>query len=262
MSFKVYHNHIPRTGGVSILNHLTMADAFSYFKHYWRDDAYFDIAHENKIYEADFVSGHFGIGPNIIYPEIKTVTTIRNPINRIVSHFIAIKRFYEKENIFPENVKNDIVKLFDYWVNSEYDMLTKSNFQARYLTNSLSENYFNKNGRVEIPPNYDYENEKPILVLLKDAWGIDDKEPTYEMAMDYLSRCILVGKTENIADFIDSLFNILNNNFNINLINPKINKKMNGYKQSEILIEKISQQNIDILIKLNEIDMNLWESIP
>jgi hypothetical protein len=173
-----------------------------------------------------------------------------------------MRRFYENENIFPENVRGDLVKLFDHWINSDFDMLAKSNFQARYMTNTLSDKYFQEHGRVEVPPNYDYENDRPILILLKDAWGIDDKEPTYDKAMEYISNALLVGKTENVGDFIDSLFNIINDNFGLNLVNPKMNRKMNGYPEAPGLVESLPQQNINRIIELNNIDMSIWESIP
>lgn len=258
MNCKIYHNHIPRTGGGYVLKSLSQSYAFDHIKKYWRDDAYFDLPNLDKILDADFTSGHFGIEPNLLYPEFETVTILRNPIKRTISHFVAMRRFYETEDIFDERVRQDIKLLFDHWLNSEYDILSKSNFQARYLTNTLSKN----RSKVEVPDDYSYQNDKPILILLKEAWGIDNKEPSIHDAKKYLNECVLTGKTENIKIFTDLLFDLINNRFNIDIINPNIEEKINPRLDSVYIYESLSKQNIDLLTKLNEIDMELWQSIP
>jgi hypothetical protein len=262
VSFKIYHNHIPRTGGSYFLQSLSQSGAFDHIKKYWRDQAYFDLANEEKVLESDFVSGHFGIDPNLICPDINTVTMVRNPVKRVISHFVSMIRLYKTEPIFSEDVREDLVKLFDSWLNSDLDMMAKSNFQARFLTNTLSRKYLDEKGVIGVPEEYTYENDKPILTLLADSWGIDNKEPTFEDAMGYLSKCILVGKTEKVPEFTESFFNLLNINFNLSLINPKIDKKINSREQADIIYNSLSKQNLSLLISLNEIDMNLWESLP
>jgi hypothetical protein len=248
-----YHFHIPKTGGSYIENNLILSGIENIgIKKYSIDYRYlFDKPNPDMVLNSDFIHGHFGIEPLLINPDIKSFTTLRNPVTRVVSHFAML--------YFPIRQK-DSLRVFDEWLFDDSKNYTlKNNLQARFLTNKSLDD-IKMDGR-EIK-----ESEDPLE--MKFFWGtgfgIDIKEPTYNDAKNTLDSMVLVGKMEEMDIFMGNLYKLINDRFNINLIyskHPNKGDKKQTSQLSKYIQNNITDNQIQKILILNDIDIRLWNSI-
>lgn len=251
MSF--YHFHIPKTGGSYIENNLILSGIENTnIKKYSIDYRYlFDKPNLDMVLNSDFIHGHFGIEPLLINPDIKSFTTLRNPVSRVISHFAML--------YFPIRQK-DSLRVFDEWLlDDSKNYILKNNLQARFLTNKSLDD-IKMDGR-EIK-----ESEDPLE--MKFFWGtgfgIDTKEPTYDNAKNILDSMVLVGKMEEMDVFMDNLYKLINDKFNTNLIyskHPNKGDKKQTSQLSKYIQDNITDSQIQKILNLNDIDIRLWNSI-
>lgn len=251
---KIYHNHIPRTGG----NYLRDVVYYSLNpKMHIRHPDYFYKSLSLSDLDCDFISGHFGIEPLMLDPSIKSFTLLRNPINRLVSHFSVNKYYFNSKEEYDGLSEYEV---FKKWINNEEEMISKSNFQARYLTNGLDNS-------IEELIVLDRKNEtKEEMDRLHDitmvhGWGITKNEPTYEEALDSLNNMIAFGATENEDNFASRLISKINDLMDTNheLKNPF------GFKNEEpssiVLLEQLTEDDIRVISSYNQIDFKLWDYV-
>lgn len=174
---------------------------------------------------------------------IQWVTTLRNPIRRVISHYV---KTYDK------SIKNPIED-FENWVVSDLDFIAKNNMQSRFLINGFSEEYKNKTIHTD--------EINLVEKLRSDSWGIGKIDPTLESANKALKSMLLVGKTEHINYFITSLSDIMFDGYGINSIPINTNKIRNSNSMSDYIYKTADIRILKIIEKNNEIDFNLWESV-
>lgn len=174
---------------------------------------------------------------------IQWVTTLRNPIRRVISHYV---KTYDK------SIKNPIED-FENWVVSDLDFIAKNNMQSRFLINGFSEEYKNKTIHAD--------EINLVEKLRSDSWGIGKIDPTLESANKALKSMLLVGKTEYINYFIKSLSDIMFEGYGINPIPINTNKIRNSNSMSDYIYKTVDIRILKIIEKNNEIDFNLWESV-
>lgn len=251
---QIYHLHIPKTGGIYIVNNLKISGFFNINNlsmYQGIEGVNFDYLDYETIRLSNYIHGHFGSEPFDIIKDLLSYTTLRNPITRVISHFSMIH--------FPIKTSN-IMKVFNEWVhNDDIDYIVKTNLQARFLSNPLSKDYISKNYNNRFSTHIE-ENRQ----YWKDGFAIDIKEPTYQSAKNNLNKISIVGKMEYMDDFMSRLYTFINDNFKSNLIYNKIPEPKNHKRFSRL--SKYIQNNIQAsevkkLIDLNTIDMNLWESL-
>ena len=87
---------------------------------------------------------------------------------------------------------------FEEWVFSADDMESKSNFQAKFLVNGLTDHI------KELKPEFRHlegANIEQMNKIRQSGWGVDPASVSYEDAKNVLNEMILVGKTENMNEF-------------------------------------------------------------
>jgi hypothetical protein len=211
----------------------------------------FDKPNPDMVLNSDFIHGHFGIEPLLINPDIRSFTTLRNPVTRVISHFAML--------YFPIRQK-DSLRVFDEWLfDDSKNYALKNNLQARFLTNVSLDN-IKMNGK-DIK-----ESEDPLE--MKFFWGtgfgIDTKEPKYIDAKNMLDSMILVGKMEDMDTFMNNLYKLLNDEFNTNLIyskHPNKGSKKQTSQLSTYIKDNITKDQTKKILSMNNIDIELWSSI-
>ena len=192
---------------------------------------------------SNFIRGHFGNIPIQIDNSIKAVTTLRNPIKRIISHYV---KAYDK------SIKNPVMD-FENWILSDLDYKAKNNMQSRFLINGFSDKYIGKTIKLS--------ETKLINNFRADSWGIGDIDPTLESANKAIKEMELVGTIENISVFIKDLSKIMFDFYKIDPFIINMNQKKNSNSMSDYIYTKIDTEIIKIIEENNKIDFNLWESI-
>ena len=88
---------------------------------------------------------------------------------------------------------------------------------------------------------------------------INHKEINFNNVKESLDSMILVGTLENLNTFKDSLFEIVNKNFECNLTDINPEKEENVSDLSKYLYGKLNKSQINQIEKLNFIDFEAWE---
>jgi hypothetical protein len=210
---------------------------------YFRQSVYFEDLNKDDILKSNFISGHFGNIPTKIDDSIKSVTTLRNPIRRVISHYV---KTYDK------SIKNPIED-FENWFVSDLDFVAKNNMQSRFLINGFSEEY--KNKKIGL------DDTRLVEKLRADSWGIGNIDPTIDLANNALKDMLLVGKTEHINYFIKSLSAIMFEGYGIDPFYIKTNKIKNSNSMSDYIYKELDIRILKMIENNNEIDFNLWESV-
>ncbi len=254
----LYHLHIPKTGGSYIENNLYQSGIKNILvnndpiKIYTgTDNLNFDYIDPYHIKTSSFVHGHFGIGPMLIMPEIKPFTTIRNPLNRVISHFAM--------SYFP--IKNSLIMdTFDSWVfDDSKDMMIKNNLQSMFLTNEMSKEFIDSNK--DIKGSFEKED---MRTYWNSGFGINNIQPNIDKVRQILSKMIILEKTENMDIFMDKLYDYINKEFNCSLLymkfpEPKIDRHSSGL--SSFIRKNITKDQENKIKEMNELDFEIWNSI-
>jgi len=251
---QIYHLHIPKTGGIYIVNNLRMSGFFdirNLSMYQGTEKANFDYLDYETMRLSNYIHGHFGSEPFDVIKDLSSYTTLRDPVTRVISHFSMIH--------FPIKTSN-IMKVFNEWVhNDDIDYIVKSNLQARFLSNPLSKEYINKNYNSRFSTNIEEDRH-----YWRSGFAIDNNELTYEISKHNLNKISVVGKMENMDKFMDNLYLFINEKFKINLKYNKVPepvKHKRFSKLSNYIQKNIKSDEVQKITDLNTIDMNLWESL-
>lgn len=242
-----YHLHIPKTGGTQLSSIL--------------NDNLFPILLKNNISIFNYNNynkrnkSHSGWKPVIHNQYI--VSSFRDPVKRIISHFFWMLKLIEKNEIkitkenkhlfyFQPNVKdykNPTKQEFIYWIEKNKD----------YLSDYQSKNFFYRENDYVVP-----------TCLQGSSSALSIKEFNKNEAIKNILRTDLLIKTENIK--IDNFKNILNkilNDFDLKNENKimKININLsNSYNKSLIFYKSLSKEEVEYIESLNILDLEIYNT--
>lgn len=232
-----YHLHIPKTGGTYIREHMTrfLSNNFK----------------ENNIKE---IVAHDGW--THVTPTTYVLTTLRDPVKRTVSHFA----FYLLVNGYFNNTEytDDIMKnMFIEWIdNPENDHVR--NFQSKNLFFTKSFNNINMS-----------KEDQYIDTMLEDGFLFNKQKDFLSINLsdkDILNRVKSIDMVIQDKDLNDYTCSIAieeickdfgfaykdNPIFFPNSIGDNVNDK------SDILFSLLSEQEIDYIYRINNIDSELY----
>ena len=246
MPYKLYYNHIPKTGGMYVIYNLE--NSFSkidldYKKYYIPD---LQATNIEDMSSSDLIQGHFGIEPHFYIPDLTTVVTIRNPITRLISNY----------SMSYTAVNSDTMKNFDEWLfNDDKAYLVKNNMQSRFLINSRSDKMIEECG-----PMGPHTSTEDHIKYWESGFGIGSIKPDYDTSISYLNSCELVMTTENLVNDINKFFNIINKKWGISLVNEDLRDPVRrSTNASKAIQNNLTERQKDKIISLNEMDMAIWE---
>lgn len=226
---KLFFDHLPKCGGTTLHGFL--------FKHYQPEkvfrilsiikggpieaqvQAFLDKPEEER-YAYDLIFGHHAFQfIDYIHPEMYKITMLREPVDRIISHYYFVKR----------NKKHHL-----------YEQVTSSQMSLeRYVTSGISEELDNW--------------------YVKHFSGLDEEtvyaDPDYALdcAKRGLTKFDLVGVLSQMDDFIAKLKKDVNLKGTFHVKN-KANKTQDRPKVSEV-----SAEAIEAIKRVNSLDIALYE---
>jgi hypothetical protein len=235
-----YFWHIPKTAGSSLTNTLKSNFPEDLVCPAWVWSQLIQIP-KNKINNYKYFSGHFYSAlPIILQKKLKTVTFIREPLARALSHYNHITR--TKEHYFHKTV----IKLgsFESFIlDSECQPLIR-NFQCKMLTSTFDPFQIAK--KLNLNDIKSYRLEQIIEVM----------EPSYNnlnllnQSISQINNFSFVGITERYNESLQSLSRI--SGFNLQYYELNKTEKM-------ITSNDISPSVKDFFYKINQADVDLYE---
>lgn len=214
---KIYHFHIPKTGGRFI---------YTSTIHFLNYDCQL-----NNI-DPRFVLRSQHSGWNNIDDDTYLYTTIRNPIERLVSHYVFYNVDIWHEN--PEDIKNQLLNKLK---SSELDYLC--NYQSKIICSEdtdleeKTDNYF------------EYDFSKLDERINRINFKIKTNEiSSLNVTKIYNDSCAWLG----IEPFQKEPINI------------SIKQNVFTNQKSKEVLQLLSQDDIDYLIEMNNVDWNLYNT--
>ena len=196
----------------------------------------------------DFFVWHLGTDPYSAFPNIPAFTTLRHPINRVISHFFfGLDYFY-----FHKDYTNidDIETLFNIWLTDDAFKLSTHNHQARFLTTGMN----------ELPtfprPKTFPDKETSDRIML--GFDIKDSPYTFEDAKKRLDSMVVSGVIEKLGDFNSRFIDYFKTEYGVKFNNLE-EKKEHVNQQSQEWAPTLSKKYGDRILELNQIDLALWE---
>jgi hypothetical protein len=260
----IYHYHIPKTGGVYVASNVEDLLLNQVGLKYTELREFFYFPHIDKefVLNSEYIAGHYGTEPFDYVPDTKAFTTLRHPVNRVISHFSLAKNYFlqapEYADLVDSNPNNDLQMMqaiLKRWVLSEDHMLAKSNFQARFLTNKLDP------AKQPIEEEKDFKLFKTATIAqgALEGWQIGTEiEPTFDGAMQTLSKMKVVGVVEKMDRFYPRLLTWLHEEFGKTYTWPNY-PPANARPISAQLSIDLDPEVVDRLVELNPIDYQLWD---
>lgn len=131
---KIISIHVPKTGGTSFYTMLRESYGVRAKRIQWPEDV--ATWNKGKLYKAnkpfiDVIYGHIQAHPNwlVQYPKAKLITWLRDPADRVISHYyhwIYNGGKGASNNVHYENFENDRPNLVEFAERAEYQSTVKA----------------------------------------------------------------------------------------------------------------------------------------
>jgi hypothetical protein len=236
-----YHLHIPKTGGTSL-------------EFFLIQNVYKKLLSNNiSIFKDDFNGAHLGWKP--VTDNSYIVSSFRDPVKRVVSHFFWTLKIIEQFNpqitwknahlVYPatkiRDYKNPTKKEFMSWVE-------KNN---QYLSNYQSKNFFYREDD-SVSPKFLNGCTSPLSI----------EEFNKKESIKNILRVDILLKTNDINfNSLKKMYNKILNDFDINHSKKdgfiKTKDTVNINERSKIFYDTLTQEEIKHLESLNEIDLEI-----
>lgn len=127
---KLYHLHIPRTGGTNIL--YAMQKSFGIDANMAWPGIFEFIYNHEKLKNNGFISGHFALNPILQNHEIKTFSVVREPIDHFIS--VAAYRAASNNKEFNNKTLDAFLEEYQLFCFSSDVFGLSGNLQTKHLT--------------------------------------------------------------------------------------------------------------------------------
>jgi len=188
---KLYFLHIPKTGGMSIshtLEQISNAKKLTMIGPILLDH----LEHYPKWNKSNILVGHLGLLP--LNYEYEYFTVLRDPLERLYSHYSHIKR--GEKHHYHKILVEEKIDFESYLIDKRFTALN-FNMQARYLSSYPKLGTKEKNGNHQEQAKF-FENSAQASVDL-------------EVAMDTLAKASWVGSSsvfKDLASFLERRFGL------------------------------------------------------
>jgi hypothetical protein len=226
----IYHLHIPRTAGIYINNNVLPHLISNGIPHFASNRSFIE---EEKIKNAQYVGGHFGIMPIELMDSPDVFSIVRNPVDRFVSYF--------KYTTGLIRTKSQAYQKLDSWLYGD-QLATQSNLQSKFLTGGMDISKFNP-GVTEF--------QKAV----NNGWFIEN----YSLDINTIKNHIDKYNVYTIQDydiFKEDFNKALNSHFGFTTFKHK--DKAN---ESDDIGIQFTKSQINRIEELNSIDMEMYDYV-
>ena len=233
--------HIPKTAGTSFISWLKGAlDLNTCPDGLWSQLLQRD---RDQLTKYSLFAGHFYNSlAEYIGTEVNTITFLRDPISRSISHYRHILN--DPHHYFYERVQQQ--KNFSEFIRDPITQPMVRNFQTRALSHSFKPWLLNKDLLADGTP---YFLEKYIETANDNDGTLD----SIEVAKKTLDNCLVYGIVEKSISSIEMISNKLGLNYSTVFPN------LNTGKGRDVLKSDISSLDMEFLIDILNLDLLLYE---
>jgi hypothetical protein len=239
---QIYFNHVPRTGGRFLIKYIKDSkDAKVYFVN---NNKNINIKEYNN---CNIIYGHLGIEPNILFKDVLTITILRDPIKRFISHYTYFINQYTKTNPNKSLIYN-----FNEWLfNDSLDYFIKDNLMTKFFTNTRSN--VSDNG-VSLALSF----QKNLIGKNRYSFkGLEDKKTDVNSAKKYLDNCKLIILNEKILDQENMIKDFFQTN-NIYLNNINNIKNHFVFNNSNEIYKNLNNLQLEKIQELTKLDLDVY----
>jgi hypothetical protein len=248
-----YYLHIYKTSGLSLRsNVLRMFEGSQCYNNF------IGLYDKKQILSSNFISGHFFRKPIEDFKEankkLHSLTIIRNPIDRMISHFIYEVHLYD-------NTKVNLDSFYEFLYSRQPSI---KNLQSKSITSSMDTNISN------IAANALLKGEDHIsttsLALRNNLQSLGKtnryiSQYTNENKWkDYIDEFSLIGTVDNREKFMGNLHNLISKEGYKGHFGKEV--YVNSSKNSSSEFKKtLTQEMIDRIYYLNKYDFELYDHL-
>jgi len=259
---QLYFLHIPKTAGKYVSENIKRSlDA--------NDISYYISTHHpnnNNFAKKVYTAIHAGRYPIDVVPDIDVATIIRNPVEARVSYFNFIHNralFSRKEYLERESPLDKL----RYYLFEDPNFELHNNYQSRFICNSADARSFSP---LDFYKNHYEELMSPFLKRGEAfSWFVDNKNTSKENALNAVKDFKIVNSLDRIDLFEKNINNWFNLYYGIEIEFNKdkiVNAGVFNYGNEEgvttdYLISLLSQSEIDLILKNNDIDYFIYNYV-
>lgn len=224
----IYHLHIPRTSGIYVKNFVVPQLNARSIKHFASNRTDIDT---DFIKDCKYVSGHFGVMPISLIPDISVFTVLRDPVERFISYFN-----YTTGVNMPED---KLMEKLNAWL---YGNDIQHNMQSKFLTGAMNVSKFNSGHRLK---NASVDN----------GWWIED----FSLDINNIKRSLdnmYAYTMENYDSFKEDFNLALDNEFGFKIF-------QNNYKVNSTIKNSLplTPDIINRIREINSIDQEVYDYV-
>ena len=259
---QLYFLHIPKTAGKYVSENIKRSlDA--------NDLSYYISTHHpnnNNFAKKVYTAIHAGRYPIDVVPNIDVATIIRNPVEARISYFNFLYTralFSRKEYL---EIESPVDKL-RYYLFEDPNFKLHNNYQSRFICNSADSRSFSP---LDFYTKYYEEMMAPFLKTGEAfSWFVDDSNTSRDNALKAVKDFKIVNSLDRIDLFEKNINNWFNINYGIDIEFNKdkiVNAGIFNYGNEEgvttdYLVSLLSQSEIDLILKNNDIDSFIYSYV-
>jgi hypothetical protein len=259
---QLYFLHIPKTAGkyvsANIKKSLDKNNIPYYISTHYPNNKNF----VNKAY----ISMHAGTYPIDLIDSLDVAVVVRHPVEARLSYFNFIynRALFLRDEYIER--KSTLEKL-RYYLFEDPNFKLHNNYQSRFICNSADERSFDPRSF------YTKNHEEMMDPFFKKGeaftWFVGNEKTSQENAMEAIKKFKIVNSLDNIAMFEKNISDWFNDNYQIEIDfdqNNLINYGSFSYGDeknitTEYLMSLISEEDIDLIIKNNDIDYFIYNYV-
>lgn len=259
---QLYFLHIPKTAGKYVSENIKRSlDA--------NDISYYISTHHpnnNNFAKKVYTAIHAGRYPIDVVPDIDVATIIRNPIEARVSYFnfLYTRALFSRKEYLERESPLDKLR---YYLFEDPNFELHNNYQSRFICNSADARSFSP---LDFYKNHYEELMSPFLKRGEAfSWFVDNKNTSKENALNAVKDFKIVNSLDRIDLFEKNINNWFNLYYGIEIEFNKdkiVNAGVFNYGNEEgvttdYLVSLLSQSEIDLILKNNDIDYFIYNYV-
>jgi hypothetical protein len=241
-----YHLHIYKTSGLSLRSNVS-----NMFKDKQCYTNFIGLYDKDQVLSSNLISGHFFRKPIEDFKEankkLHAFTLIRNPIDRMISHFKYETHLYK-------NQKSDLDGFYEFLHSKEPSI---KNLQSKNITSSMDTDLSNRSASWLLEGK-NHSDLKENLQSLGKTNRYIAKDTNCNKWEKYIDDFSIIGTVDNRDNFMGNLYSLLIKEGYTGHFGKEefVNKSENSTSEFK---KTLTQDMIDRIYYLNEYDFELYD---